>query len=200
MINFVKKTFEKIDEYKKANALAEQAKNRLADLKCQIQKIEKELKSMENVISEKENNVKEREDAIIVSENTTIKNLRIVSGKLNETIIILEKKIVDLDKEKTIAITEFEKASYNLSNKNDEYDNCVIKLDEIKLEIIIAKKKLRDAKEDTEKAKSLKDKTNEETELLRKESAEIIERKTELDLYARRIQRYYDEVKISIKI
>lgn len=199
-MNLIQKTFQKIDEYKNANALAEQAKIKLAGILSQIETIEKQ---QVDRIKEAYLRIKKAEEME-----------KIASASINRTEFKLERSIEDLNKEildKKKAITDLiiEETEHNKiteeSKKNKEKsENDAKKSLAIYQEITAHIEEMK--KEDQrlmDRNKNLESVYAEELiklENARKENAEMSKRKQDLDLYARRIQRYYDEAKINIKI
>jgi len=200
MNDFVKKIFDKIEEFKTWNARVESEKTKYQELKTKNDFIENGYSERENALTEKEKDITKREKQIEDSIDRTRLKLETSIDEINEQIRLgqiedsnlsqeMERKqgiIKDLQKdiERIRDEKKKEERDYKLlreenisvKSKNEEMDRKNRELDR-EFEIVA----------DNLRSKQL-------------EIKDIGKREQDLKLYETRIQRYYDEAGIKIKI
>ena len=200
MMDFVKKTFEKIEEYREWNARVENEKTKYLELKKKNDSIEAAFSERDNAIIEREKSIIERERQIEDSIDRTRLKLETSIEEINEQIRLGQIEDSNLSKEieaKTKTIEDLKKDIDKVSNEKKKIERDYEATNE-RINALKAQEKLH-----TEKNAHLeKDFETVFKNLLKKqeEIKDINQRQNELKLFEKRIQRYYDETGIKIKI
>lgn len=200
MNDFVKKTFDKIEEFRAWNAKAEMEKNRYEELKKKNDSIEAEFSERDNALIERKKSITDIERQIEDSIDRTRLKLETSIDEINEQIRLgqiedsnlsqeMERKqgiIKDLQKDLDRIVNEKGKADRDL-------EEIISKISSMKTKDKLQRDKNKELEKDFEKvAENLRNK--------QKEIKDIGKREQDLKLYETRIQRYYDEAGIKIKI
>jgi chromosome segregation ATPase len=198
--DFVKKTFEKIEEYREWNARVESEKTKYLELKKKNDSIEAEFSDRDNVLIEREKSIIERERQIEDSIDRTRLKLETSIEEINEQIKLgqIEDSNLSIDiEERKHSIVKINKEIEQINNEKEKADRdlegVMSKIASMKI-----KEKLQERKN-----KELEKEFDRVSDILRNKQAEIKEigkREEDLKLYEKRIQRYYDEAGIKIKI
>ena len=199
-MDFVKKTFDKIEEFRAWNAKAEMEKNRYEELKKKNDSIEAEFSERDNALIERKKSITDIERQIEDSIDRTRLKLETSIEEINEQIKLgqIEDSNLSIDiEERKHSIVKINKEIEQINNEKEKADRdlegVMSKIASMKI-----KEKLQERKN-----KELEKEFDRVSDILRNKQAEIKEigkREEDLKLYEKRIQRYYDEAGIKIKI
>lgn len=200
MLDFVKKTFDKIEEFKIWNAKVELEKTKYQDLKSKNEQIEAGYAEKEKILSDKEADISKRERQIEDSIDRTRLKLEVSIEEINAQIANGKKEIESLN----LSISEKENKIEDLErdvNKAQEEKNDIYKsIEEVRdvLNILYSEERMLQAK--NKELETNYEKVAENLRNKQKEIKDISQRQNDLRLYESRIQRYYDEAGINIKL
>lgn len=206
-VDILQKAYAKIEEFKKWNSMAESAKlnyerilKDTIELENSIQSKIKKIEALDNEYSEKTSELKNQLSELsgkISDIKAKLISLEKESGdrknELSKEIKKLEaeekhsKEVVSLFEQKNAILL---KANQNLTEESEFLKSNIKKLEEMSLEL---------AKSVEKAQRSLRDAT-ETMEIARQRNEAVEKREKDLKIYERRIQRYYKEAGLQIKI
>jgi len=200
MMDFVKKTFEKIDEYKKWNALSEAERVKYEELKKKNDSIEAGFAERENDLVEREKSINERERQLEASIDRTRLKLETSIEEINEQIRLGQIEDSNLSKSIEEKQKEIEGLKKNTDLFRNEKEKALRDLEGIKDKIASLKLKERLQADESRNLEKEFDKVSENLRKKQEEIKDIGKRQEDLKIYEKRIQRYYDEAGIKIKL
>ena len=200
MMDFVKKTFDKIEEFRAWNAKAEMEKNRYEELKKKNDSIEAEFSERDNALIERKKSITDIERQIEDSIDRTRLKLETSIEEINEQIKLGQIEDSNLSKDIELKHREIIKLDKAIERTREEKDKADINLEDVRVKIVQMKTK---EQSQDKKNKELEEDFDRVSNILRNKQEEIKDinkRQQDLELYEKRIQRYYDEAGIKIKI